>query len=269
MSPGGNKNFIEIGNLTFAYVPGGPNVLNDLSAVFGPSMLNVIIGPNGSGKSTLARIIIGYLSKYSGTVKIDGDDVRSLSVLETARRVAFVPQENPVSAPLTVRDAVELGRYCRMPGGVHKREEDSKAVDEALELTGMKELADNRLDSISGGEKQRAMIARALSQGAGNLVLDEPTANLDLKYQPLIFGLLRRLVDEKGFNVVAISHDVNLATRYADRVLLLKEGSIFASGTPAEVVKLDILEAAYETKLNEVAEGIVIPHFPTGNGGER
>jgi iron complex transport system ATP-binding protein len=266
-APRENSSQIEVEGLSFSYRPAGPVVIRDLTAGFGPSKLNIIIGPNGSGKSTLARIVIGYLAGYKGNVKIDGDDLRSLTTLETARRVAFVPQENPVSAPLTVRDAVELGRFCRMAGGVHPREQDARAIEDALELTGIKELSAHRLDSISGGEKQRAMLARALAQGAGNLVLDEPTANLDIKYQPLIFGLLRRLVDEKRYNVLAITHDVNLASRYADRVFLLKDGGIFAAGAPTEVVRLDILEEAYETKLKAVGEDVFIPLGRTGNGG--
>jgi iron complex transport system ATP-binding protein len=268
-SPDGNKYFIETKDVAFAYTSNGPSVIRDFTAGFGPSRLNVIIGPNGSGKSTLARIIIGYLSKYSGQVRIDGDDARSLDVLETARRVSFVQQENPVSAPLTVRDAVELGRYCRIAGGVHKTGADVRVIEDALEMTGLKEFASNRLDSISGGEKQRAMIARAIAQGAGNMILDEPTANLDLKYQPLIFGLLRKLVDEKGCNIIAISHDVNLASHYADKVLLLKDGAIFASGAPSQVVTLDTLEAAYETKLKSVGEGNFMPLTSSPAAGER
>lgn len=255
----GNTNLIEIENVTFSYKAAGPHIIHDLSATFGPSRFNIIIGPNGGGKSTLARIIIGYLKGYQGNVMINGDSLRSLATLETARRTAFVAQENPVSAPLTVRDAVELGRFCRLAGGVHQSEDDARIIDESLELTGMSGFADKRLDSISGGEKQRAMIARTLSQGAGNLILDEPTANLDLKYQPLIFGLLRKLVDEKHYNVIAISHDVNLASRYADTVLLLKDGKAFASGTPSEVVRLDVLEEAYETRLKAMGENIFIP----------
>jgi len=260
----GNTRKIETTGLTYSYNTGTPRVIDNLDAAFGPSRFSIVIGPNGSGKSTLARIIIGFLKGYDGDVRIDGDSTRTLTLLETARRVAFVPQENPVSAPLTVREAVELGRFCHFAGGIHQREQDIQNIDEALELTGMKGFEDKRLDSISGGEKQRAMIARALSQDAGNLILDEPTANLDLKYQPLIFGLLRKLVDEKGYNVIAISHDVNLASRYADTVLLMKEGKVFASGSPSDVIKLDVLEEAYETKLKSVGENIFIP---LGDGG--
>jgi len=250
---------IEVENLSFSYIKSGPLVIDGLSAVFGPGRLNIIIGPNGSGKSTLARIAIGYLRNYNGTVKLNGDDIRHLTVLETARRVAFVPQENPISAPLTVREAVELGRFCQLAGGVYPSKEDKDVVEWAIELTGVRELIEKRVDNISGGEKQRVMIARVLAQGAGNLVLDEPTANLDLKYQPLIFDLLRRLVEKEGYNVTAITHDVNLASRYADMVFLLKAGKIFARGLPGEVVNLGILESAYETKLKIVGGSFFIP----------
>ncbi len=253
------EKIIEAAEISFAYHSRLHDVLSGFSAVFGPAKLNVVIGPNGSGKSTLARIIIGYLKGYRGSIKIDGEDIRELSVLETARRVAFVAQENPISAPLTVRDTVELGRFCRMAGGVYRREEDDKVIEESIDLTGVTPLRDKRVDSISGGEKQRVMIARALAQGAGNLVLDEPTANLDLKYQPIIFGLLRHLVDTRGYNVVAITHDVNLAARYADIVCLIKDGRLFARGLPADVVTKPILEEAYETKLRVVGDEFFIP----------
>ena len=254
-------------DISFSYRKGGPPVIDDLSAALGPAKLNAIIGPNGSGKSTLARIIIGYLKGYEGLVKINSDDIKDITVLETARRVAFVPQENPIAAPLTVRDVIELGRFCHLAGGIHTADDDIKVVEQAIELTGVGELAGMRVDNISSGEKQRAMIARALAQGAGNLILDEPTANLDLKYQPLIFDLLRRLVDEKGYNVIAITHDVNLASRYADMVFLLKAGKVFARGLPADVVTRDVLENAYETKLKIIGENFFIPLGVNDEGG--
>lgn len=263
----GKIKLIEVTDLSFSYNRAQPPVIDGMSAAFGPAKLNVIIGPNGSGKSTLARIVIGYLRGYSGVVTIDGDDLKSISVLETARRIAFVPQENPISAPLTVRDAVELGRFCYLAGGIYPREEDQRVVDEAIELTGIGSLALKRIDSISGGEKQRAMIARVLAQGAGNLVLDEPTANLDLKYQPIIFNLLRRLVDERGYNIIAISHDVNLASRYADDVCLMKAGKVFARGLPGDVVNKETLEEAYEAVLKVVGDSFFIPVGASPGGG--
>lgn len=203
-----------------------------------------LIGPNGAGKTTLIRALAGVLAPERGTVSIDGDDVHALSSREASRRVAVVPQETSLAFDFDVRDVVEMGRtpYRTRLGGTDGREH----VERAMERTDVARFADRPVTSVSGGERQRVLLARALAQDTPVLLLDEPTASLDINHQVNTLELVRGLVDD-GKTVVAAVHDLNLAAHYCDELHLLAGGRVAARGPPADVLTRANLEAAFET----------------------
>lgn len=205
-----------------------------------------LLGPNGAGKSTLLRLGSGTLRPAGGVVQLQGDDVSRLSRREVARRLAVAPQEFSVQFAYTVRQIVELGRMPHHDLLGMPQREDAWAIDAALEAAGVEHLADRVFNDLSGGEKQRVIIALTLAQEAPILLLDEPTAHLDIRYQIEILELLRRLNAERRLTVLAALHDLNLAARYFPRLILFRE-TIVADGPPARVLDAELLSSVYET----------------------
>ncbi len=205
-----------------------------------------LLGPNGAGKTTLLRLAAGVLAAKSGSVHIAGDDVRRIARREIARRVAVLPQDFSVQFAYTVRQIVEMGRlpYGDIWGSL--RRDDRAAVETALETTDTASLADRVYNELSGGERQRVLVALALAQGSPLVLLDEPTAHLDIKHQVDMLELLRGLNRERGLTVVAALHDLNLAARYFPRLILFRR-TIVADGPPARVLDGALLSAVYET----------------------
>lgn len=210
--------------------------------------LYAVLGPNGSGKSTLMRVLLGVLPMEKGTVRIEGRDLKRWGRRELARTVGAVPQVEQIAFPFTVRDFVAMGRYPHLGPLSPEGERDRRAVASALERCEVADLAHRPLATLSGGELQRVRIARALAQEPRALVLDEPTANLDLKHEMAILQLLRASADE-GMTVLLITHHINLAARFADRLLLLHKGSVAAEGTATQVFREEILERVYQWPL--------------------
>jgi iron complex transport system ATP-binding protein len=206
-----------------------------------------LIGPNGSGKTTLLRLLSGALRPDEGRVEIFERDAARMSRREIARTVAVVPQDTTVTFAFTVEDVVLMGRFPHLGAYGFEGEHDFAVAREALTATDTLGFASRYIQDLSGGERQRVIVARALAQEADILLLDEPTAFLDIRHQVEISRLVRRLQGEKNLTVVAASHDLNLAAAFSDRLVLLKDGKVFADGTPAEVMRADVLEAAYET----------------------
>jgi len=206
-----------------------------------------IIGPNGSGKSTLIKALTGVLPLNSGEVRVAGRSLREYAPRELARILAVVPQLSVPAFAFTVREMVEMGRHPHQRGFGALGADDRKAVDEAIELTDVAHLQGRPIDRLSSGELQRATIARALAQRPRVLLLDEPTAHLDIGHQLDIFELLVRLDREQGVAVLCISHDLNLAAEYCGRLLLFSVGKVYASGSAAEVVTAQNLAAVYGT----------------------
>lgn len=237
------KTAVEIDNLSHAF--DGRPVLDDVSLAIGAGDFFVIIGPNGSGKTTLMKLICGLLKTGPGRIRLFGKDIRGYSHRSLARRIAYVPQSLEVSFPFTVAEAVLLGRAPHQNVLGLPRAIDLAAAGQAMTTTGVAHLAARKLDQLSGGEQQRVSIARALCQEPEILLLDEPTASLDLSHQIRLMDLMERLKREKALTVVMVSHDVNLAAMYADRLLLLGNGRIARLGLPAEVLTPRDLEAAY------------------------
>jgi iron complex transport system ATP-binding protein len=209
----------------------------------------VIIGPNGSGKTTLLKLLCGILAPAPGGVRIFGKDIRRWSHRRLARSVAYVPQAFEVNFPFSVREVVLLGRAPHQGLLGIASAADREAARRAMAFTGVEALAERPLEQVSGGERQRVSIARALCQEPEIILLDEPTAALDLSHQLRVMDLMERLRREKATTVVMVSHDVNLAAMYADRLLLLHAGEISRLGGPREVLSAGNLEAAYGCRL--------------------
>jgi iron complex transport system ATP-binding protein len=209
-----------------------------------------VIGPNSAGKTTLIRVLTKVLEPLGGEIFLEGQSLRNLSRWELARHVAVVPQEAPPTFPYTVEQLVLMGRYPHAPGRFFERPEDLAVAREAMAATEVLDLAPVALDSLSGGERQRAMLARALAQEPRLLILDEPTAHLDLRYQAEVAGLLRRLNRERGVTILLVSHDLNLAAELSDRLLLLTEGRIARVGPPEQVLDESVLEAVYGCRVS-------------------
>jgi iron complex transport system ATP-binding protein len=204
-----------------------------------------VIGPNSAGKTTLLRLLTRVLIPARGEVRLDGRPIQPLAHAELARQIAVVPQDAPRPFPFSVEQLVLMGRYPHGPGRFFESGEDRALAAEAMQATGVLDLAALPFEQLSGGERQRAMLARALAQHPKLLVLDEPTAHLDLRYQAETAALLRRVNLERGMTVLLVSHDLNLAAEVCDRLLLLDRGRVAGAGTPAEVLQREALETVF------------------------
>ena len=235
---------IGITDLVVSYAQARRNAVDGVSFAVPRGQLTALAGPNGSGKSSIVRALLRRADILRGGVTLDDRDVRTFSYGELARLVAVVPQREEAAFPTRVREYVALGRYPHLGLWRAPAEDDARAVDEALGQAGVNDLADRNTDELSGGEWQRVRIARALAQKTPALVLDEPTTFLDVAHEMAIFELLSSLA-RSGLAVLLVSHQLNLVARFADTIVLLDEGKIASSGSPAEVMKAEKLEAIY------------------------
>jgi len=227
---------------------GGVDVLEDVSLSVERGEFLGLVGPNGAGKTTLLRTINGVLDPDAGTVRLVSDPIEGLSAREVSRRVATVPQDTSVAFEFSVEDVVRMGRTpYRSRIDVVADDADRDAIERALDRTEMLDLRDRSIAAVSGGERQRAFVARALAQDTPALVLDEPTASLDINHQVQVLELVADLVDE-GKTAIAAIHDLDLAARYCDRLALLSDGRLQAVGTPETVLTDDHLQPAFGTR---------------------
>jgi iron complex transport system ATP-binding protein len=241
---------VEFSNVSFAYPASAerrtrPFALSDLSLEISTGEIIGVIGPNSSGKTTLIRLLTRVLEPAAGEIRLEGVPVGRLSRTDLARRVAVVPQGLLPQFPFTVGELALMGRYPHDPGRYFESPRDRAVAHEAMAATGVLELADMPLEHLSGGERQRAVIARALAQEPRLLVLDEPTAHLDLRYQVEAATLLRRLNRERGMTILLVSHDLNLAAEVCDRLLLLNGGRPVAIGAPEAVLDEGLLASVF------------------------
>jgi iron complex transport system ATP-binding protein len=204
-----------------------------------------LVGPNSSGKTTLLRLLSKVRIPDRGEIRFRGTPLGEVARLDLARDVAVVPQEEQLAFPVSVEELVLMGRFPRSEGRLFEGPADLAHAREAMALTGILEVRDQPIDALGGGERQRALLARALAQGPRVLLLDEPTSHLDLLHQRHLVGLLRRLNRERGMTVVFVSHDLNLAGDLADRLLLLSRGRVVRLGPPGDVLDEAVLEEAY------------------------
>ena len=222
-------------------------ILDELSFKSAEGDFLGIIGPNGSGKTTLLKIIDGLLKPESGSVRIGKTDINKIKRNDFAKIVAMVPQESSMTFPFTVHEVVLMGRAPHLGRLMFEREDDLAISRKAMELTDTFPLRERSISELSGGERQRVLIARALAQEPGVVLLDESTAYLDIKHQVAFFDLIRTLNRKEGLTVIAVTHDINLASLFCDRIMLLKKGRIHSIGTPDEVITKANIEEVYET----------------------
>jgi iron complex transport system ATP-binding protein len=235
-----------------------------------PGEVVALIGPNGVGKSTLIRAVSGVIPLASGTARVGGEDLRGLPADRRAKLVAVVPQAVHLPDAFTVEEAIRMGRTAYTGWFGRETTADREIAIRAMARAGVAELATRRLDELSGGEQQRVLVARALAQAPRVMLLDEPTAHLDLRHQAGVMRLVGELARDEGLAVLVALHDLNLAARHADRVVLLSSGSIAALGPAAEVLTTDRLSSVYGLAISVLehpesgATWIMPRHEPAG-----
>lgn len=253
---------IVVESVTFRHKGAASPVLHDVDFALDDGEVAVLLGPNGSGKTTLFKCIAGHWTPESGSIRLAGDDVALLSHRERARRLAVVPQDHGSPFSYSVRELVLMGRAPHVGSfGVPSRT-DHTAAEEAMAAVGISALAERDITRISGGERQMALVARALAQGSRTLLLDEPTSHLDLKNQLSVLVRVREAARERGLTVLMTLHDPNLALMFADRVVLLKNGRVVGDGSPEAVVDEAAIATVYGVAADVVAVAgrrVVVP----------
>jgi len=247
---------LQVQQVYFSYLDG--LVLHNINLSVKAGEMVGLLGPNGSGKTTLIKLASGVLKPDQGEIKLGGSSLNQMSRKSIARSIAVVPQQFNIPFAFTTAEVVMLGRTPFLRAFAEESKIDKQLVSSALELVGISELKERRFDELSGGERQNVILAMALAQQPKLLLLDEPTVHLDITHQVEILELVRRLNVERGLTVIAAMHDLNLASLYFDRLVLLKEGRVSADGTPTQVLT--------EARIREVfsASVKVEPHPVTG-----
>ena len=247
---------LQFRQISFSYLDG--LVLHGINLSIGAGEMVSLLGPNGSGKTTLLKLASGILKPGQGEIRLDGTSLSQLSRKSIARHMAVVPQQFHVSFAFTVAEIVTLGRIPFLKAFAEESEADRRLVTNALELVGISQLRERRFDELSGGERQKVILAMSLAQEPELLLLDEPTAHLDICHQVEILELVRKLNVERGLTVIAAIHDLNLASLYFNRLVLLKEGRVLADGSPGQVLTEQMISEAFSTSVR------VEPHPVTG-----
>jgi len=250
----------------------GHEVSRRLSLSIEQGSRTALVGPNGSGKSTILKTLARLIKPLSGAVYLNGRDISGLPTREVARRMAILPQVHEAPPELTVLELVSQGRFPHVGALKMLRHQDDEAVREAIRLTRLEHLMDRSVDTLSGGEQQRAWMALALAQKTDLLLLDEPTTFLDVGHQLDLLGLVSRLNREHGVTVVMVLHDLNHAARFADRMIAILDGEVVADGTPAEVLTPGLLRECFGVEASVMEDPwtgapMCIPHttIPSGD----
>jgi iron complex transport system ATP-binding protein len=262
---------IRAEHITAGY--GAQPVLKNVSLTLMAGEMVGLIGPNGGGKSTLLRVLSRTLTPQQGEVRLSGEAIRKLKSREIARRMAVVPQTEPTLFDFTVREVVLMGRHAHLSGLSGETERDYAVATQAMAMTDTLSLADRLITELSGGEHRRVLIARALAQESPTILLDEPTAHLDITHQADVLAIIRGLADRDGTAVLVALHDLNLAAEFCDRLLLLANGSILADGPPDTVITPQNLALAYGAPISVTrnpASGkpFILPTLPSSDSGE-
>jgi iron complex transport system ATP-binding protein len=246
----------ELDGVSFAV--NGRTLLHPLSLRIEAGRVHGLIGLNGSGKSTLLKLLARQQRPGRGTIRCGGMPLERWGSRAFARKVGYLPQQTPPTGGMTVRELAALGRYPWHGALGRFGAADRDKVEEALNLTQLHALADREVDSLSGGERQRVWLAMLVAQDTECLLLDEPTAALDVAHQVEVLGLVQSLSRQRGLCVVTVLHDVNMAARFCDEILALRDGRLLVRGTPAEVMNSTMLEAIYDIPMS------VVPHPRSG-----
>ena len=251
---------LKIKDVSFSYR--SKTVLDKISLTIDEPGLTCLLGPNGVGKTTLAKCIDGLLKYRSGSITLDGIEISSMTQAEIARKIAFIPNSSFSTFAITVSEAVMMGRFP--VSGWNPNNEDIDTVEEAISLMNLEEFADRDIRELSAGQRQRVMIARGIVQEPEILILDEPTSNLDVKYQMEVMSFLHNLARAKNITVIAVCHDLNVTAAYADRICLMSQGRILADGSPNCVLTIENIREAYhvDAQIHNVNGNIHIAMVP-------
>lgn len=233
-------------------------VLYDISFQMEKGTFLGIIGPNGSGKSTLLKIAAKILKQYSGKILFKGIDIREISAIDFARKTSFLPSDIEILYPYTIKEMLLMARYPFSAGFRNPSKEDLEIITLLAEQMGISQFMNKTIFQLSEGEKQRVLLAQCLVQKPELIILDEPTSHLDIGFQFAFLDLLKNLQKKVSLSVVIVLHDLNLASQYCEKLLLLKNGAIVKYGTPAEVIRYEIIEDVYQTNV------LVYPHPLSG-----
>lgn len=239
-------------------------ILNDVSAQIKKHQFCALIGPNGAGKSSLIKAILGFIRPQRGDIFLGEKNLRQLSRLQMARLMAYLPQNSETQLRLPVGELLMMARHCWIPPFARPGKKDHEAVAEAVRRCQCEALLEQDFSTLSGGEKQRVLCARAMAQESDFILLDEPVSNLDIRYEESILLSLKNLCKERGTGIVCVIHDINLAARFADTFLLMKEGRIFAAGEQAEVLSAPLLSRLYDWPLEELSDKAGRRYFFSG-----
>lgn len=240
---------LKVQNVSGGY--GSTPILADISFEVEKGKMLGILGPNGCGKSTLLKVISGIMKPSTGTVYVDGKEIKDYSSKQLAKKMTVLPQLHATAFSNTVRDTVSLGRYPYQSGFFSSwKTEDEQAVVKAMDQTGVRKFEKAQLEYLSGGEQQRVFIAQALAQSSNLLLLDEPTNHLDIAHQKQILDMIRKEVTEHDLTVVSVFHDINLASLYCDEILLMEDGKVRANGVPHEVLIDDRIMDVYNARIS-------------------
>lgn len=234
----------------------GRVVSDGLNVEIPDGSFTAIIGPNACGKSTLLRALSRLIQPERGRVVLDGQAISSYSSKEVARRLGLLPQSATAPDGITVVDLVARGRFPHQGAFRQWSPDDEEAVTRALEATGVRDLAERQLDELSGGQRQRVWISMVLAQDTPTLLLDEPTTFLDIVHQIEVLELCRRLHRSGGYTLVAVLHDLNLAFRYADHLIMMREGRLVATGAPAEIVTAELLYEVFALRARVIPDPV-------------
>ena len=245
---------IELKDLDFAYKSRKKEfpVLEDISLQIKGSQLVSILGPNGVGKSTLIHCMNKILEPTGGAVIINDHDIKDISIKDLAKIMGYVPYSSVDNFPLTVTDTVLMGRHPHSKWG--SLDDDLRIVYDMLCLIGIEDLADRNFNELSAGQHQKVMLARGLAQEPRIMFLDEPTSNLDIKYQLEITKILRRLSREKNMLVIMISHDINIAAKYSDNIIMMHDGGVYAIGKPQDVITAENIKHVYDVNTKVIVD---------------
>lgn len=255
---------IKIKNLSCGY--NKIAVVDNISIDINKGSFIGIIGKNGAGKTTLLKSMSGLLKPYSGNIFIDETDIYKMNRNLLAKKLSFLPQNMPIDFPFIVKDFIMFGRFPHMNFFKYALKEDYKKIEEIMDFTGTKEFAERSILELSGGERQKVLIAQTLAQETDIIAFDEPTSHLDIGSQSSIFRLLRILNKEREKTIITTIHDLNAAGEFCSNLILMDKGTIFKSGTPTEVLNYKDIETVYNTtvvvKTNPVSnKPVVIPVF--------
>lgn len=241
-------------------------IVNNMDVVIPQNKISVIIGANACGKSTLLKTLARLIKPESGEIVLDGKQIREIPPKQLARELGLLPQSPVVPEGITVSDLVSRGRfpYQSFLKGLDKK--DYEAVEEALDIMGITELANRSVDELSGGQRQRVWIAMALAQQTDILLLDEPTTYLDITYQVEILDLLTDLNQKRGTTIVMVLHDINLSARYADYIFAVKNGNLISEGSPSEVITEDLMKEVFGLSCKVIEDPVSCSPFIVPKG---